>query len=264
MNLIRRRLGLVLSPRRGGISSIAMALAWWFSAGVGDGCVPAGGVDGFAALAGGLLDRVFVVHAFEDGQCAAGRAVDDSEVVLLEVWKQGFEAFAQGIVERVVVADDIGGSCFIEGVPAIVGHLEIAPEQVHGAEAEVVEQSKGGEHDASFALDAQRIGLVAIVAPRNTVASQEALVVEVITSAIEQYTRHLADMECTGAHGTVGFLNSQSTDAMTHRHELGNAGVLPAGVDESAGVIDAGPEGRAVDRPGVVDAHRDDAALVEE
>jgi hypothetical protein len=92
---IRRRLGLGLSPRRGGISSIAMVSAWRFSVGFGGGRVPAGGVDGFAALAGGLLDRVLVVHAFEDGQSAAGRAVDDTEVVLLEVWEQRFEAFAQ-------------------------------------------------------------------------------------------------------------------------------------------------------------------------
>jgi len=69
---IRRRLGLGRLPRRGGISSIAWVSAWRFSVCFGGGCVPACGVDGFAALAGGLLDRVFIAHAFEDGQVAAG------------------------------------------------------------------------------------------------------------------------------------------------------------------------------------------------
>ena len=116
-----------------------MAWAWRGSVGFGGRGVPAGGVDGFAALAGGLLDRIFVCHAFKHRQGAAGRAVDDAEVVLLEVRQQGFEAPAQRFVERVVVADDIGCSCFVEGIPSIIGHLEITTKQVHGAEAEVVE-----------------------------------------------------------------------------------------------------------------------------
>ena len=49
-----------------------MAWAWRFSGCFGDGCVPAGGGDGLAALAGGLFDRVLVAHAFEGLELAAG------------------------------------------------------------------------------------------------------------------------------------------------------------------------------------------------
>ena len=184
--------------------------------------------------------------------------------MLLEVWEQSLEASAQGFVEHVVVADDIGSACFIEGVPAIVGHLEIASDQIHRAEAEVMKQSQRGEHNAAFALDAQRVGLIAVVAPRDAVAGQEPLMIEVIASAVEQHTGHLADMEGTGLHRAIGVLDAELADAVAHGDELGDAGVFPAGVDESAGVIDAGPEGRAVDCPGVVDTHGDDAALIKQ
>ncbi len=245
-------------------SCLGLRVLLRFVRGLVGGCVPALCAHGLGALGRRDGDRVLVSHPLEHRQRTTRRAVDDAELVLLEVRQQRLEASTQGVVERVVVTDRAGLAGFVEGVLAVLGHREIAPEQIHSPEAEVVEQTQGREHDAAFALDPERVGLLALVAPRDGVAGEKAFVVEVIAATVEQDAGHLADMEGAGSHGTVVELDAQPMDAMTDRHELQDARIFPARIYEPARIIDTSPERRAVHGPCVVDAHRDDAALVEQ
>ncbi len=199
----------------------------------------------------------------ERGQPAVRRAVQDGELRLPEVVSHRGEALVERVVEDVVVADGGVGSRLVERVLLVVGHLEVRADQIHRAEPEVVQEPQRHEHHGPLALDAKRVLLRTVVAPADRVLVQEAPVVEVLAAPVEQDGRHLLHAEGARLHGAVRLLNPEPAVPGRHRHELQDARILPACVDEPPRRIDASPERWTVHRPRVVHAHRHDAACVE-
>ncbi|MBK9187320.1 MAG: hypothetical protein IPM33_00025 [Phycisphaerales bacterium] len=183
--------------------------------------------------------------------------------MLLEVRLQGLEALLEALVQDGVVADRVLASVLVEGVSPLAVHPEVRAEQVDRAEAQVVQQVQRGEHDRALAFDAKGIGVLAVLAPVDRVALEEPAVVEVVAAAVEEHAGHLSHLERAGAERAVGVLDAKALVEVRDGNDLQDARVLPAGVDEAAGVIHAGPQRGAMHGPGVVDGHRDDAAPVE-
>jgi hypothetical protein len=75
----------------------------------------------------------------------------------------------QRVIEHVVVPDRVGSPVLGEGVLAVLGHLEIAAQQVHRRESEVVQEAECHEHDRAAAGDAQESGFLASL-PHGTLS----------------------------------------------------------------------------------------------
>src|SRR5690606_9720803 len=145
----------------------------------------------------------------------------------------------------------------LEGVVLlrVSAHLEVRTEQEHHTEAEVMNEAQCREHHAAAALDAERVFLVGRVAPVDLRLVEEGVRIEVRVSRVEEHGRHVTYKELarpepatTGPPGiAIGFrggrgfrefrgrlLHAQASVTVIERHELDDAGVLPADVEEAS------------------------------